>query len=125
MPALTGTVTTSAGSCATTGGNQSQNSQTASYIMVSGDANNVIYMNCATACTLTIPANATVAYAVPTHVDIYVDPASAVVTLAITSDTLTLSPVNTTGSRSLAAGAIARINKYATTKWNVTGTGVT
>lgn len=125
MPALTGSTTSSAGSCATSGGGQSQNNQTTSYTMVAGDGNNWVYMNCASACTLTIPANASVAYSVPTHVDIYVDPASAVVTLAITTDTLTFAPVNTTGSRTLAAGAIAKINKYTSTKWNVTGTGVT
>jgi len=124
LPALTGSVTTSAGSCATSSG-QSQNNQTTSYTMVLGDAGAVIYMNCASACTLTIPANSSVAYTVPTHMDIYVDPASAVVTLAITTDTLTLSPTNTTGSRSLAAGATVKINKYATTKWNTTGTGET
>lgn len=131
MPALTGTVTTSSGTCATSGGGggggscTSQNAQTTSYTLVIGDATKCLYVNCASACTLTIPANSSVAFTVPTNIPVYVDPASAVVTLAITTDTLTLAPINATGSRTLTAGATIAISKYATTKWNVDGTGVT
>lgn len=121
----TGIASTFSANCSTPTGTVTQRNVTGNDTMVIGDANNNIYINCASACTETIPANASVAFVVPTKVDIYVDPASSVVTLQIVSDTLTFSPVNTTGSRTLAAGATVSIRKYATTKWSTTGTGET
>lgn len=127
MPALTGAISSAGNTCTTTGGSTSQRNVTTSDTLVIGDSNNVVYINCASACIETIPLNSSVAFGIPVHVDIYVDPASAVVTLAPASGvTLTFAPVNLTGSRTLAAGAIVKINKYKTTDfWNTTGTGET
>lgn len=47
------------------------------------------------------------------------------VTIAITSDTLTLQGAGTTGSRTLAANGTATAIKVASTAWIISGTGLT
>ena len=47
------------------------------------------------------------------------------VTIAITSDTMTLAGTATTGSRTLAANGIATAIKVGTTSWIISGTGLT
>jgi hypothetical protein len=47
------------------------------------------------------------------------------VTIAITSDTMRLSPAGTTGSRTLAANGVATCVKLASTEWIITGSGLT
>lgn len=73
--------------------------------------------------TFTIPANASVAYPVGTAVT-FVNEINTV-TIAITSDTLTLAGAGSTGSRTLAANGIATAIKVASTKWVISGTGLT
>lgn len=47
------------------------------------------------------------------------------VTIAITTDTMTLAGAGTTGSRTLAASGIATALKITSTKWIIGGTGLT
>lgn len=73
--------------------------------------------------TFTIPANASVAYAIGTVIT-FVNQINTV-TIAITTDTMTLSPAGTTGSRTLAANGIATAIKVSSTGWMISGTGLT
>lgn len=98
-----------------------QNSQSAGYTLVLGDAGKHIYM--ASAGTFTIPANASVAFPVGATITFY--NASASSTIPITSDTLVLAGAGTTGTRTLAQYALATIVKVASTTWVISGTGVT
>lgn len=101
-----------------------QNSQSAAYTLVAADAQKHIYHPSTdnNARTFTIPANASVAYPVGTAVT-FVNEINTV-TIAITSDTLTLAGAGSTGSRTLAANGIATAIKVASTKWVISGTGL-
>ncbi len=75
--------------------------------------------------TLTIPAYASVA--LPAGCEIYLYCLTGPTAIAITSDNLvwyTGSAV-TTGARTLASGGWARLYKYTTTTWIITGQGIT
>lgn len=102
-----------------------QNSQSTAYTAVLGDANTHLYHPSSdnNARTFTIPANASVAYPVGTFIT-FVNEINTM-TIAITSDTLTLQGAGTTGSRTLAANGIATALKVASTKWVISGTGLT
>lgn len=102
-----------------------QNSQSAAYTLVLGDANKHIYHPSSdnNARTFTIPANASVAFPVGTAIT-FVNEVNTV-TIAITSDTLTLAGAGSTGSRTLAANGMATALKVASTKWMINGTGLT
>lgn len=102
-----------------------QNSQSTAYTTVAADANKHILHPTAdnNARTFTIDSNANVAYPVGTMIT-FVNQINTV-TIAITSDTLTLAGVGTTGSRTLAASGIATALKIASTSWIISGTGLT
>ena len=104
--------------------NVPQNSQSAAYPIVAADANKHILHPTAdnNARTFTIPANASVPFPIGTMITI-VNQINTV-TIAITSDTLTLMGSGATGSRTLAASGIATILKIASTDWVITGTGI-
>jgi hypothetical protein len=102
-----------------------QNAQTGNYTLVLGDANGHLYHAvAAAAATYTIPANASVAYPIGTTLS-FVNDSVNNVTIAITTDTLVLSPGTTTGSRTLATGGVATALKVTTTRWVINGTGLT
>jgi hypothetical protein len=103
-----------------------QNSQSAAYTLVLADAGKHILhpSTDANARTFTIPANSSVAYPIGTAIT-FVNMTSQVVTIAITSDTLTLSPAGTTGSRSLAQYGSATALKIGSTQWLISGSGLT
>ena len=102
-----------------------QNSQSAAYTCVIGDANKHILHPAAdnNARTFTIPANSSVAYPIGTTLT-FINEINTV-TIAITTDTLTLASAGTTGSRTLAANGIATAIKITSTKWMISGTGLT
>jgi hypothetical protein len=104
-----------------------QNSQSASYTLVLGDSGKSIYHPSAdtTARTWTIPSNASVAFPVGTAVAFINDTSAGVITLAITSDTLVLAGAGTTGSRTLAANGMATAIKMTSTRWMISGSGLT
>jgi hypothetical protein len=103
-----------------------QNSQSAAYTLVLADAGKHILhpSTDANARTFTIPANSSVAYPIGTAIT-FVNMTSQVVTIAITSDTLTLSPAGTSGSRSLAQYGSATALKIESTQWLISGSGLT
>lgn len=101
------------------------NSKSAAYTTVLGDANEAIYHPSSdnNARTFTIDSNANVAYQLGTTLT-FVNEINTV-TIAITSDTLTMAGSGSTGSRTLAANGLATALKVATTKWVISGTGLT
>lgn len=104
-----------------------QNSQSAAYTLVAADAGKHIYHPSAdtTARIWTIPANSSVAFPIGTAVTFINDTSGGVITLSITTDTLVLAGAGTTGSRSLAANGIATAVKVTSTRWQISGTGLT
>lgn len=104
-----------------------QNSQSAAYTLVLGDAQKHIYHPSAdtTARTWTIPANASVAFPIGTAVTFVNDTSGGVITISITSDTLVLAGTGSTGNRSLAANGVATAIKITSTRWIISGTGLT
>jgi len=103
-----------------------QNSQSAAYTLVLADSGkHILHPSAdANARTFTIPANSSVAYPIGTAVT-FVNMTSQVVTIAITTDTLTLSPAGTSGSRSLAQYGSATALKIGSTQWLISGSGLT
>jgi hypothetical protein len=103
-----------------------QNSQSADYTLVLTDSGKHIYHPGAdtTPRTWTIPADASVAFPLGTAVTFVNDTSAGAITIAITSDTLVLAGAGTTGSRTLAANGIATAVKITSTRWMISGTGL-
>jgi hypothetical protein len=104
-----------------------QNSRSASYTLVLADSGKHIFHPSAdtTARTFTIPANSSVAYPIGTAITFINQNGAGVVTIAITTDTMRLSPAGTTGSRTLAANGSATCVKVTSTEWLISGSGLT
>jgi hypothetical protein len=104
-----------------------QNSKSAAYTTVLTDAGKHLYHPGAdtTARTWTIDSNANVPYPIGTAITFVNDTSAGVITIAITSDTLVLAGAGTTGSRTLAANGIATAVKVTSTRWMISGTGLT
>jgi hypothetical protein len=104
-----------------------QNIQTANYTAVLADSGKHIYhpVSDDNARTFTIPANGSVAYPIGTAITFINE--KNVVTIAITTDTLLFFDGGTggTGSRTLAANGIATALKVDSTKWIISGVGLT
>jgi hypothetical protein len=103
-----------------------QNSQSAAYTLVLADSGKHILHpdSDANARTYTIPANSSVAYPIGTAIT-FINMTAAVVTIAITTDTMYLSSAGTTGSRSLAQYGSATAIKITSTNWIISGSGLT
>ncbi|MBU2613785.1 hypothetical protein KJ925_05035 [Patescibacteria group bacterium] len=99
-----------------------QNSQSAAYTTVLSDAGKHILHPALDdiARVFTIDSNANVAYPIGTVIT-FVNQINTV-TIAITTDTMTLAGLGTTGSRTLAANAMATALKVAPTAWIISGT---
>lgn len=102
-----------------------QNVQNANYTTVLADSGKHIYHTSGSAHTYTIDSNANVAYPIGTTLTFVNENAGGIVTIAITSDTMRLTPGGTTGSRSLAANGRATALKVTATLWQIAGTGLT
>jgi hypothetical protein len=104
-----------------------QNSQSDAYTLVLADSGKHILHPTAdtTARTFTIPANGSVAFPVGTAITFINQNGAGVVTIAITTDTMRLSPAGTTGSRTLAANGSATAIKITSTEWIISGSGLT
>ena len=102
-----------------------QNSKSANYTTILSDANRHILHPTAdnNPRTFTIDSNANVAYRIGTAIS-FVNQINTL-TIAITSDTMTLAGAGTTGSRTLAASGIATALKIASTSWIISGVGLT
>lgn len=107
-------------------GGPTQNSQSTGYTLVLTDAGGQVYhpTSDTTARTWAIPANSSVAFPVGTKVELVNDCSAGVITLNITTDVLVWFPTGSTGSRSIAACGMATLTKVGTTRWAITGTGV-
>jgi hypothetical protein len=104
--------------------------ETGAYQFVLTDANQIkVTENCGSACTVTLPAYATVAFGNDVCLVLWALPGSATVTLAPAAGvTLTLVPTGSTGNRTLTAPANAWICSYGSAganTWEVGGPGVT
>lgn len=104
-----------------------QNSQSAAYTLVLSDSGKSIYHPSAdtTARTWTIPANSSVAYPIGTAITFINDTSAGAITISITSDTLVLAGTGSTGSRTLAASGMATAIKMTSTRWMISGSGLT
>lgn len=104
-----------------------QNSQSAAYTLVAGDAGKHILHPSAdtTARVFTIPANSSVAFPIGTAVTFVNQNGAGTITISITTDTMRLAGPGTTGSRTLAANGIATALKITSTEWIISGTGLT
>jgi len=104
-----------------------QNSQSAAYTLVLTDSGKSIYHPSAdtTARIWTIPANASVAFPVGTAISFVNDTSAGVITIAIASDTLVLAGAGTLGNRTLAANGMATAIKITSTRWMISGSGLT
>ena len=99
-----------------------QNLQTGSYQLVLADRGKGVDFNGASL-TCTIPANASVAF--PTGTTIVITNLNASnLSIAITSDTLTLAGTTTTGTRTLGQNGVATIRKVGSTSWLISGVSV-
>lgn len=87
------------------------------------DRGKQIYWNSGGAVTVTIPANASVAFPVGTAVTL-INQGGSAMSIQITSDTLSWSPSGSTGSRSLSPNGMATIIKTTSTNWMISGTGL-
>lgn len=101
-----------------------QNSQSADYTLVIADRGKHIYHPTSddNPRTFTIPANSSVAFAIGTAITFIND--QNTVTIAITSDTLVWAEDGSTGSRTLAENGMATAVKVTSTRWVISGTGL-
>jgi hypothetical protein len=103
-----------------------QNSKSADYTLVASDAAKHIYHPVAdTTRTWTIPSNASVPYEIGTTITFVNDVGAGSILIAITSDTLVLADNGSTGTRTLAAPGVATALKVTSTRWIISGTGIT
>lgn len=104
-----------------------QRSVSAATTLVLTDAGKHIYHPAAdtTARIWTIPANASVAFPIGTVITFDNDFGAGAITIAITTDTLVLvGGAGSTGSRTLASGGQATALKVTSTRWRISGTGL-
>jgi hypothetical protein len=103
-----------------------QNSKNTDYTLVLGDAGGHLYHPSldTTARTWTIPANSSVAFPIGTALTFVNDSSAGAITIAITTDTLVLAGNGTTGSRTLASNGVATAIKVTSTRWIISGTGL-
>lgn len=104
-----------------------QISQSAAYTTVLTDCGKHIYHPTAdtTARIFTVAANASVAAPVGCAITIVNDVSAGALTIAITSDTLLYADTGGTGSRTCATVCVATLLKITSTKWIISGPGVT
>ena len=98
-----------------------QNSQNTDYTLAFSDQGGQVYM--AASGNVTIPDNATVAFPVGATVALIAGPGSSV-NVNITSDTLYLGGVGSTGTRMLGQYGMATVVKVAAPPWYISGTGL-
>lgn len=82
------------------------------------------YRSTVTTLTATIPANASIAFPIGTMLT-FINSGGGVMSIAITTDTMTLANSATTGTRSLASNGIATAIKMTATAWLISGNGLT
>ena len=103
-----------------------QNIQNGNYTLVSSDFSKHIYREgtATGVSTYTIPANANVAFDIGTPVS-FVNDGTGAVTIAISTDTLIMAATGSTGSRTLPQYGLASALKLTSTRWVISGAGLT
>lgn len=104
-----------------------QNSKSADYTLALTDVGGHILHPASDANdrVFTIPANGSVAFPVGSAITIVNLAAANTISIPITTDTLTLAGLGTTGTRTLAAYGVATLLKTSSTGWVISGTGLT
>ena len=101
-----------------------QNSQNGNYNIVIGDAGKHIYHPAGqAAATYTIPANSNVAFTTGTAITI-VNGSANNVSIAVTTDTMTLANSANVGTRTLTANGVATCVKVTSASWIISGAGL-
>ena len=102
-----------------------QQLQNGNYTLVLTDSGKHVYKASGGAGeTITIPANGSVAYPVGTAIT-FINQGGGTLSIAITTDTMTLMGSGATGTRTLADDGIATAIKVAATEWVISGTALT
>jgi len=97
----------------------------ADYTLVLGDAGKHLYHTDAGTDTLTIPANASVAFPIGTVIVVVNGAGAGNLSIAITSDTLQRSDGTAgTGTRTVAASSTVQLLKTTATVWHLSGSGI-
>lgn len=104
-----------------------QVSKSQDYTCVIGDEAKHIFHPSAdtTPRTFTIPANSSVPFPIGAALTFVNQNGAGTITIAITTDTMRLAGVGTTGSRTLPANGIATALKITATEWLISGVGLT
>ena len=100
-----------------------QSIKSANYQAALADSGSELYFGSSSGHTGTIPANSSVAFPIGTILIWTI--LSGTLTVAITTDTLTLVPAGTTGSRTVTGPGFLIVRKVAATSWLGFGLGVT
>lgn len=102
-------------------------SKSADYTFAIGDrGKSILHPSADTvARTFTIPAFGAVQFAIGTAITIINQASAGVISIASAADTLRLSGLGSTGSRTIAANGIATIVKITASEWMISGIGVT
>jgi len=103
-----------------------QNAQAAAYSLILSDSGKHIFHSSATTGhTYTIPANSSVAFPIGTAITIVNDVTSASISITITTDSLFWAGTGLTDlTRTLAAAGLATLLKVTSTKWVISGSGI-
>jgi len=99
-----------------------QNAQSSAYTCVLTDSGKHISIT-GTGTVITIPANSSIAYPIGTAITFFSNGVAS--SVAITTDTMILAGSASTGTRTLAANAVATALKVSSTTWVISGAGVT
>lgn len=101
------------------------NSQSGNYTLVIGDRGRMIVhpSGAGAGDTFTIPANSSVAFPIGTVIT-FLNLDTNAVSIAITTDTLTIAGTTTTGTRTLGQNGYATAVKVTSTSWFITGVGL-
>ena len=98
-----------------------QNSQSSNYTLTISDQGKNIYVTANS--TITIPANSSVSFPIGATISILTN-ANVTANVAITTDTLYLGGIGTTGTRTVSSYGMATIIKVTATSWYISGAGV-
>jgi hypothetical protein len=102
-----------------------RNTENSNYTIVATDAQKFLYKDDGNPYLWTIPANTVVPFTIGTAITFVNSGTAGSATIAIATDTLVLAGSGTTGTRVLAINGMATILKVNTTKWFITGSGLT
>ena len=84
---------------------------------------NTGFISTSSGLTITIPANASVAFPIGTML-LFINSGGGTMSIAITTDTMTLASTVNTGTRSLIANGMATATKLTATTWLISGAGL-